>query len=360
MSVLNRIVIFFIFLAGGMYGCSSNNGKMFDELSDVDGKQIGILHDSATDSMLLKTFPNASFIEYDKSLNLFVDLEANRCNAAVLNEQTAARVLSQNSDYACLGSFDSQATNTHWHVIIPKRLMSSLESENETAESWIQKIQQSIYRNMIADGAWKLIAGGLFTTVVIFFFGAIWAIILAAFLTYLAINHRWPWLYRPLSWFVFTIHDVPSVVLMMFFSYVVFASVPLHGIVVAIIALGVYTSGTLTKIFKIHIQQIGKEQFESGKLLGLSSTQIYKYIILPQAFKSMLPLVVGELKVLLRATSYAGYIAQKDLVKAVDVIRGQTYDAFVPLLIVSLLYLLLSWLIARSCSWLYQKYFIYD
>ena len=58
----------------------------------------------------------------------------------------------------------------------------------------------------------------------------------------------------------------------------------------------------------------------------------------------MMSLMRG-MKVLLRATSYAGYIAQKDLVKAVDAIRAQTYDAFVPLLIVSLFYLALSWVI---------------
>ena len=201
--------------------------------------------------------------------------------------------------------------------------------------------------------------GGFQTTIIIFLFGAVWALALASFLTYLHINHKWQWLYRPLQWFVATIHDVPSVVLMMFFYYVIF-SASLHGVIVSIIALGVYTSGTLTKIFKIHINQVGKEQYESGRMLGFTPRQIYRYIILPQAVKNMLPLVVGELKVLLRATSYAGYIAQKDLVKAVDTIRNQTEDVFIPLLFISLLYLFLSWLIAKSFQLLYEKLFQYD
>ena len=74
----------------------------------------------------------------------------------------------------------------------------------------------------------------------------------------------------------------------------------------------------------------------------------------------MLPLVIGELKLLLRATSYAGYIAQKDLVKTVDSIRSQTLDAFLPLIFVSLLYLALSWLIVRSVSLLSSKLFHHD
>jgi ABC-type amino acid transport system permease subunit len=224
---------------------------------------------------------------------------------------------------------------------------------------WLQDWKQQIYRNFLTDDALHLILSGFQNTLVIFFFGAIWALLLASFLTYLYINHKWQWLYRPLQWFVATIHDVPAVVLMMFFYYVIF-SASLNGIVVSIIALGVYTSGTLTKIFKIHIKQVGKEQYEAGRMLGFTSKQIYRLIVLPQAIKSMLPLVVGEMKVLLRATSYAGYIAQKDLVKAVDSIRTQTDDVFIPLLFISLLYLLLSWMIGKIFHLLYVKFFYYD
>ncbi len=225
--------------------------------------------------------------------------------------------------------------------------------------SWLQDCQEQIHRNFLTDEALSLLLHGFQNTLVIFFFGAIWAFLLASLLTYLYINHKWQWLFRPLNWFVATIHDVPAVVLMMFFYYVIFSG-SMNGIVVSIIALGVYTSGTLTKIFKIHIKQVGKEQYEAGKMLGFSSKQIYRLIILPQAFKNMLPLVIGEIKVLLRATSYAGYIAQKDLVKAVDSIRTETGDVFLPLLFISLLYLFLSWGIVKLFQMLNVKLFHHD
>jgi ABC-type amino acid transport system permease subunit len=225
--------------------------------------------------------------------------------------------------------------------------------------SWLQDCQEQIHRNFLTDEALSLLLHGFQNTLVIFFLGAIWAFLLASLLTYLYINHKWQWLFRPLNWFVATIHDVPAVVLMMFFYYVIFSG-SMNGVVVSIIALGVYTSGTLTKIFKIHIKQVGKEQYEAGKMLGFSSKQIYRLIILPQAFKNMLPLVIGEIKVLLRATSYAGYIAQKDLVKAVDSIRTETGDVFLPLLFISLLYLFLSWGIVKLFQMLNVKLFHHD
>ena len=95
-------------------------------------------------------------------------------------------------------------------------------------------------------------------------------------------------------------------------------------------------------------------------MLGFTSKQIYRLIILPQAVKDMLPLVVGEMKVLLRATSYAGYIAQKDLVKAVDSIRAHTGDVLLPLLFVSILYLFLSWMIVKIFHLLNVKFFSHD
>ena len=225
--------------------------------------------------------------------------------------------------------------------------------------SWFEDLQQQIHRNFLADDALSLILGGFQNTLVIFFFGAIFALLLGSFMTYLHINHKWQWLYRPLHWFVATIHDVPAVVLMMFFYYVVF-SASMNGVLVSIIALGVYSSGALEKIFKIHIKQVGKEQYEAGRMLGFTPWQIYRLIILPQAIKTMLPLVIGEMKVLLRATSYAGYIAQKDLVKAVDSIRTETGDVFLPLLFISLLYLFLSWMIAKIFHLLHVKFFSYD
>jgi ABC-type amino acid transport system permease subunit len=212
---------------------------------------------------------------------------------------------------------------------------------------------------LFSKDMWYLILGGLKNTVLIFVFAAILAIFLGAVLSYLAISHKWPLLYKPLSWFVMTIHEVPAVALMMFFYYVVFAG-EMNGIVVSIIALGVYTSGSLVKVFKVHVLQVDRGQIEAGRALGMTKVQCYRHIVLPQAVKSMLPIFIGHLRQQLRATSYAGYIAQKDLIKAVSAVREQYDDTFLPLIIVSILYLILSWMISQVIQFLYIKFFKYD
>lgn len=336
-------------------GCTSKS--LYKDVSDISEKNLGILKSNIDMKDAESVFPQASVTEYDKVISLFLDLEANRCDAAVMSEDAADIVIKRNQDYVVLGSVVT-SDNKVLYVVVPRKDVF-LEENMADEIGFFEKIKGSLSRNLFNEKAMHLIWGGFKTTVIIFFFGAIVAVILGAFLTYLSITHKCLWLYKPLSWFVMTIHDIPSVVLMMFFFYVIFGGA-MNGILVSIIALGIYTSGALYKIFKIHITQVGKEQLEAGQMLGVSTFKCYRYIILPQAVKTMLPLVGGELKLLLRATSYAGYIAQKDLVKAVDAIRSFTYDAFVPLLLVSLLYLLLSWLIVKTLDCISKKYFYND
>ncbi|MBQ5620812.1 MAG: ABC transporter permease subunit [Alistipes sp.] len=281
--------------------------------------------------------------------------ESGREQAAQLvvesSENAGVEVAGQSDTLPAIGVVSSEIHAAEDKAEGDHRVVKSHESLDKR---WRNAVQSVLSWDM-----WRLILGGLRTTVIIFIFAAIAAILLGALLTYLAISHKWPWLYKPLSWFVTTVHDIPSVALMMFFYYVIFAG-EMNGVVVSIIALGVYTSGSLAKIFKIHILQVGPGQIEAGRALGMTTRQCYRYIVLPQAVKSMLPLVIADLKVQLRATSYAGYIAQKDLIKAVFAVREQYADTFLPLIIVSIMYLILSWMIAQVIQSLYVKFFKYD
>lgn len=344
-----------LLLTGAIFLISCSPKQLYRDVSDLNGKNIAFLEDDVVKEHIEEVYSDANVAKYDKIVSLFLDMEANRCDAVVMSASAADLVVKRNHDYVILGTAFTSAGDK-LYVVVPRKYVITDKDGSYEKTSLVDKILGSLMRNLFNEKAMCLIWGGFKTTVVIFFFGAILAVALGALLTYLYMSHKCQWLYKPLIWFVMTIHDVPSVVLMMFFFYVVFGGT-INGIIVSIIALGIYTSGSMYKIFKIHITQVGKEQVEAGRMLGLSNFKCYRYIIFPQAVKTMLPLLGSELKNLLRATSYAGYIAQKDLVKAVDAIRSFTYDAFVPLLLVSLLYLLLSCLIVKTLDCISTKIF---
>lgn len=346
-----QVLLLCVFLAGTLSACSDK--ELYSAPEDLSSAKVGLLNVELPQDSLYKVMPDAEFKEYGKFMQLFLDLSTGRCDAAVVDSAMAAEATGKNSEYVLIGNVCG------YHAIVHESRCEHREQYGITSAGWWKNWKMRLERGLFNDDATALLLKGLYTTVVIFFFAAIFAILLAAILTYMAIKHKWVYIYKPLSWIVSVLHDIPPVVLMMFFYYVVFVSSGLSGVVVSIIALGIYTSGSLYKIFKIHIMQVGKEQRESAFMLGLKERHAYRYVILPQALKSSMPLLAGELKLLLRSTSYAGYIAQKDLVKAADAIQSDTLEAFIPLLVVSLLYLFLSWAIVELLCWLYNKLFVH-
>ena len=206
---------------------------------------------------------------------------------------------------------------------------------------------------------WSLILGGLKTTLIIFVFAATEALLLSSLLTYFAISGKCQWLFKPLYWFVRTIRDVPAVALMMMFYYVIFGG-ELNGIIVTIIASGLYSTGAIVDIFISDIKRVSKGQIEAGRALGMTTRQCYQYIVLPQAVKAMTPFVIGQIKVQLRITSYAGYISQTDLIRAVFDVESIYSDMLTPLLIASLFYLIITRIIVRVITFLTEKLFNYD
>ena len=346
-----QVLLLCLFLAGTLSACSDK--ELYSVPEDLSSAKVGLLNVELPQDSLYKVMPDAEFKEYGKFMQLFLDLSTGRCDAAVVDSAMAAEATGKNSEYVLIGNVCG------YHAIVHESRCEHRELYGITSAGWWKNWKMRLKRGLLNDDATALLLKGLYTTVVIFFFAAIFAILLAAILTYMAIKHKWVYIYKPLSWIVSVLHDIPPVVLMMFFYYVVFVSSGLSGVVVSIIALGIYTSGSLYKIFKIHIMQVGKEQRESAFMLGLKGRHAYRYVILPQALKSSMPLLAGELKLLLRSTSYAGYIAQKDLVKAADAIQSDTLEAFIPLLVVSLLYLFLSWAIVELLCWLYKKLFVH-
>ena len=348
-----QVLLLCLFCSGVLSACSDK--ELYSTPEDLAAANVGLLNVELPRDSLLDIMPGAEFKEYGKFMQLFLDLNAGRCDAAVVDSVMAAEATGKNSEYVLIGN----VCGTCYYAVVHESRCGHREQYGITSLGWWRNWKTRLERGLLNSDAAALLLKGLYTTIVIFFFAAIFAVLLAAILTYMAIKHKWVCVYKPLSWMVSVLHDIPPVVLMMFFYYVVFVSSGLSGVVVSIIALGIYTSGSLYKIFKIHIMQVGKEQRESAFMLGLKERQAYHYVILPQALKSSMPLMAGELKLLLRSTSYAGYIAQKDLVKAADAIQSDTLEAFIPLFVVSLLYLFLSWAITELLCWLYKKLFVH-
>lgn len=201
----------------------------------------------------------------------------------------------------------------------------------------------SFYLNFIKEDRWKYITGGLAVTLEITFFAVLMGILLGFFIAVIRSTYDKTGKLKLLNFFcnvyLTIIRGTPVVIQLLITYFVIFASVDINKVVVAVIAFGVNSGAYVAEIIRGGIMSVDNGQFEAGRSIGFNYVQTMVYIILPQAFKNVLPALANEFIVLLKETSVSGYIALQDLTKGGDIIRSRTYSAFMPLIAVAAIYL---------------------
>ena len=217
----------------------------------------------------------------------------------------------------------------------------------------------SFYQNFIEDDRWKYITDGLFNTLRITFF----AVLIGIFLGFLIAvvrstydkTHKLGVLNALCKVYLTVIRGTPVLVQLLIIYFVVFGSVKIDKTLVAVIAFGINSGAYVAEIFRSGIMSIDNGQFEAGRSLGFNYPQTMFYIVMPQAFKNVLPALGNEFIVLLKETSVAGYIALQDLTKGGDIIRSRTYDALMPLMAVAIIYLVMVMIFSKLVSMLERR-----
>ena len=127
-------------------------------------------------------------------------------------------------------------------------------------------------------------------------------------------------------------------IFLVYFALPVITGQRVDPFVAAIGSCGINSGAYVAEIVRSGIMSIDKGQMEAGRSLGLSSGQTMKLIIMPQAFKNVLPALINEMIVLLKETSIIGYIGMTDITKAATLVQSRTYEAFVPLIAAAVFY----------------------
>ena len=208
---------------------------------------------------------------------------------------------------------------------------------------WFAEIKLRFINNFITDDRWRYIWDGLGVTLQITFFAVLIGIALGFLVAIIRSTHDKTGKLKILNFlckvYLTVIRGTPVVVQFLIIYFLIFGSVQIDKVVVAVIAFGVNSGAYVAEIVRSGIMSIDQGQMEAGRSLGFNYVQTMWYIIMPQAFKNVLPALANEFIVLLKETSVSGYIALQDLTKGGDIIRGRTFDAFMPLIAVALIYL---------------------
>lgn len=209
---------------------------------------------------------------------------------------------------------------------------------------WDNLVRQ-FYLNFIEDGLWHYLTDGLKVTLTVTILAVLVGTVIGFFVgvvrsTYEK-THKMKFMNFLCNIYLTVIRGTPVVVQLMIIYYIIFGSARVDKVFVAVLAFGINSGAYVAEIFRSGIMSIDNGQFEAGRSLGFSYGQTMWYIIMPQAFKNVLPALCNEFIALLKETSVAGFIALQDLTKGGDIIRSITYSPTMPLLAVAAIYLVI-------------------
>ena len=223
----------------------------------------------------------------------------------------------------------------------------------------MESLRDRFILNFVTDERWKYITDGLKVTLEVTFLAVLIGIVLGLLVAIVRSTYEKTHKLKILNFicqiYITVIRGTPTVVQLLIIYFVVFASMDVSKVFVAVMAFGMNSGAYVAEIFRSGIMSIDEGQFEAGRSLGFNYAQTMIYIIMPQAFKNVLPALGNEFIVLLKETSVSGYIALQDLTKGGDIIRTRTYDAFMPLIAVALIYLVMVMIFTKLVALLERR-----
>lgn len=213
---------------------------------------------------------------------------------------------------------------------------------------------EKFHENFIKDNRWQYLAKGLANTLIITIFAVLIGIVLGFVIAIIRTSHDKNGGFTILNLlckiYLTVVRGTPVMVQILIIYFVIFASVDINKILVAIIAFGLNSAAYIAEIVRSGIMAVENGQFEAGRSLGLTYHMTMTSIILPQAVKNILPALGNEFISLLKETSISGYIGLADLTRGGLIIQGITYEAFLPLIAVALIYLVIVLLLSAGVN----------
>ncbi len=203
---------------------------------------------------------------------------------------------------------------------------------------------EQLYDTLIKDDRYKYYIEGFFNTILTSLGAIIVGLILGLLIALvLYVNKKFgrlKILKAICDAYIYIIRGTPVVLQLMIMYFVVLVFIP-NGIIVAIITFGLNSAAYVAELFRGGLEAVDHGQLEAGLSLGLNAKQTMAKIIVPQGLKTSLPALCNEFIALVKETSVMGYIAILDITFAAYKIQSRTLDAFVPLIISAIIYLLL-------------------
>ena len=213
--------------------------------------------------------------------------------------------------------------------------------------------------NFIKDDRWHYIADGLKVTLIVTFCAVLIGVVLGFLLAIVRSTYDKTGKLKLLNLicqiYITVIRGTPVVVQLLIIYFVIFASVDVSKTIVAILAFGMNSSAYVAEIFRSGIMSIDNGQFEAARSLGLTYRQTMLSVILPQAFKNIIPEMANTFLTNLKMTSVLNVIAVQELFMAAKTVGGNYYKYFESYLVIAVIYFVLCFVFDKIFKFIEKK-----
>ena len=227
-----------------------------------------------------------------------------------------------------------------------------------------ESLKMGFYQTFILEDNYQYFVKGLGTTLTVTVFALVIGVIIGVLVAIIRSAHdQQPERKKGLllkilngicNVYLTVIRGTPMMVQLLIMWFVVWASArstDSNMMKCAILAFGINSGAYVAEIFRSGIMSIDKGQMEAGRSVGLTYAATMRYIIIPQAFKNVLPALGNELITLVKETSVVTVIGLRDLTKGAMIVQSKTYQALIPYFAIAAIYLVivmfLTWVMGK-------------
>ncbi len=213
---------------------------------------------------------------------------------------------------------------------------------------WLKSVGESFYNALIPEQRYLAYLSGLRMTLLISLFAVIIGIVIGVVLAVIRVSSRHSklktvhFLDALARFYITVIRGTPMIVQIMIIYNLIFTSPNTNPIVVGAVCCGINSGAYVAEIIRAGIESIPIGQMEAGRSLGLTYQMTMRTIILPQAFKNILPALGNEFISLVKETSVISVIAVNDLMKMAGYVGSRTWDVIPPYVIAAAIYLIMT------------------
>ncbi|GBF74293.1 hypothetical protein PA598K_02629 [Paenibacillus sp. 598K] len=158
------------------------------------------------------------------------------------------------------------------------------------------------------------------------------------------------------SAYIEIIRGTPMVVQILIIHYgLTTVGINLPAFMSGVVALTINSSAYMAEVFRAGIQAIDKGQFEAARSLGMTRTMTMRHVVLPQAFRNMLPAIGNEFIIIIKDSSLVSFIGIGELMYTARIFQGSLYLPLEPLLVIAVIYFIMTFTLSNLLQALERK-----